>query len=47
MLSIYSGLNNSNFNKIEKENRIKELKGITIIDKAYLSIKRIISKSFV
>ncbi|WP_373472225.1 glycosyltransferase [Carnobacterium alterfunditum] len=44
MLSIYSGLKNSNVNKIEKENKIKKIKGITITDKAYLSIKKIISK---
>jgi hypothetical protein len=44
MLSIYSGLNNSNINKIEKENKIKDLKGITITDKAYLSIKKITGK---
>ncbi|MBT2731104.1 glycosyltransferase [Carnobacterium sp. ISL-102] len=44
MLSIYSGLKNSNVNKIEKENKIKDLKGITITDKAYLSIKKITGK---
>ncbi|SIO20113.1 Glycosyltransferase involved in cell wall bisynthesis [Carnobacterium alterfunditum] len=44
ILSIYSGLKNSNVNKIEKENKIKDLKGITITDKAYLSIKKIIGK---
>lgn len=41
MLSIYSGLKNININNNKKENSIKNLKGITLIDKAYIFIQKL------
>lgn len=43
MLSIYSGLKNSSIKKNKKEEIFKDLKGIGLMDKIYLYIKKIIT----
>lgn len=45
MLSIYSGLNNSNINNNQKESSLKNLNGITLIDKGYIFIQKLRSTS--
>lgn len=41
MISIYSGLQNSNISNNKKENALKKLKGITRIDKIYIFIQKL------
>lgn len=45
MVSIYSGLKNSAIEKKRKEEVIKKLKGISILDKFYLYIKKVINRN--
>lgn len=41
MISIYSGLQNSNISNNKKENALKKLKGITRLDKIYIFIQKL------
>ncbi|MFL2120887.1 glycosyltransferase [Marinilactibacillus psychrotolerans] len=43
LISIYSGLKNSNLDKLKKEHEIKEIKSITGLDKFYIFFHKIVS----